>query len=62
MKFAFHAYSRQPYSFNKSFEEHVEHFCTVLQRLRAQGIKLKAKKCKLFHKEVTCFGQIVSAE
>ena len=34
----------------------------MLQRLRAHGIKLKDKKCKLFCKEVTYLGQIVSAD
>ena len=48
--------------FSKSFDEHVEHVRTVLQRLHAHGIKLKAKKCELFRKEVNYLGQIVSAD
>ena len=48
--------------FSKSFEEHVDHVRTVLQRLRAHGVKLKAKKCNFFRKEVCYFGRIVSED
>ncbi|CAB3994111.1 Hypothetical predicted protein [Paramuricea clavata] len=48
--------------FSKSFEEHVNHVCQVLQRLRADGIKLKPEKCRLFQREVHYLGQIVSSE
>ena len=34
--------------YNQSFAEHLEHVQTVLCRLRQHGIKLKARKCKLF--------------
>ena len=38
--------------FSKSFNEHEEKIRTVLQRLCAHGIILKAKKCKLFKRKV----------
>ena len=48
--------------YSKSFKEHVEHVRQVLRRLHENGIKLRAKKCNLFQKEVCYLGRIVSEE
>ena len=46
--------------FSSTFEEHLTNLRRVLQRLREYGVKLKPRKCKLFHKEVNFLGRIVS--
>ena len=46
----------------KDFDAHLENVRTVLQRLHSHGVKLNPKKCKLFCKEVTYLGRIVSRD
>ena len=46
--------------YGRSFEEHLQNFQTVLQRLRAKGIRLRADKCAVFQKEVRYLGRLVS--
>ena len=48
--------------FSKTFESHIGHVRTVLQRLKSKGIKLKPSKCSLFQKEVRFLGNLISAE
>ena len=48
--------------FSKSFDDHIQHVRTVLQRLREHGIKLKAKKCDLFKREVRFLGRKISED
>ena len=48
--------------FSKSFEEHIKHVRKVFRRLKANGIKIKAKKCDFFKKEVKYLVWIVSQE
>ena len=47
---------------SKSLDDHIQHVRTVLQRLREHGIKLKAKKCDLFKREVRFLGRKISGE
>ena len=46
--------------FSKSFDKHVQHVRQVLQRLKIHGVKLKPSKCKLFHREVSFLGRVIS--
>ena len=48
--------------FSNTFEKHIENTRKVLQRLREHGVKLKPRKCKLFKREVTFLGCVVSEE
>ena len=48
--------------YSKSFKVHVEHVWQVLRQVCENGIKLRAKKCNLFQKEVCYLGRIVFEE
>ena len=48
--------------YSKSFTQHIKHLRKVLRRLRESGVKLKPRKCKLFRKEVSFLGRVVSAD
>lgn len=46
----------------KTFDEHVEGVCKVLQALQRHGVKLRPEKCELFRREVRYVGRLVSAQ
>ena len=48
--------------FSRTFEQHVEHLRTVLQKLREHGVKLKPCTCSLFKHEVQFLGRVVSGD
>lgn len=48
--------------FASSFEEHLERLKVVLDRIKEAGLKLKPEKCRIFQKEVTFLGHVVSEE
>ena len=48
--------------YSKSFTKHIEHLRKVLRRLGENGVKLKPRRCKLFRKEVSFLGRVVSAD
>ena len=48
--------------FGTTVEEHIENTRKVLRRLREHGVKWKPRKCKLFKREVTFLGRVVSEE
>ena len=44
----------------KTFEEALDNLCTVFDRLKAAGLKLKSKKCQLFKREVLFLGYLIT--
>ena len=48
--------------FSKTFQGHVEDLRRVLCRLREHGVKLRAKKCELFKRQVRYVGRLVTSE
>lgn len=47
---------------NTSFDDHVNHVRTVLQRYQKHGVKLSPHKCELFQRKVRFLGRIVSED
>lgn len=45
-----------------SFEDHVSHIRTVLQKYQKHGVKLSPRKCEVFKRKVRFLGHIVSGE
>ena len=48
--------------FGSTFKEHLERLRTVLDRLRASGLRLKPSKCQLFRREVRFLGHVVTKD
>ena len=48
--------------FSSDFSSHLKHLQLTLQRLRKYGVKIKAKKCQLFRRQVGYLGSIVVAD
>ena len=48
--------------FSRNFNEHLKHLREVFERLRNAGLKLKAKKCQFFKKELAFLGHIVGED
>ena len=46
--------------YSRTFVEHLKNLKTVFDRLDSANLKLKAKKCKFFRKEVTFLGHVIS--
>jgi hypothetical protein len=46
--------------FSKNKEEHDEHLCLVLQKLRENQLYAKLRKCEFWLKEVSFLGNIIS--
>lgn len=46
--------------FSPDFSSHVRHLEEVFQRLHQHGLKLQPKKCRLFQREVTYLGHVIS--
>jgi len=48
--------------FSRDFNEHLKHLREVFERLRNAGLKLKAKKCQFFKKELAFLGHVVGED
>ena len=48
--------------FSSDFNSHLKHLQLTIQSLRKYGLKIKAKKCQLFRRQVQYLGRIVAAD
>ena len=48
--------------YSRNFNEHLKHLREVFERLRNANLKLKAKKCHFFKKELEFLGHIISED
>ena len=47
--------------YSSSFDGHSQHLKLVFQRLKKFGMKIKASKCKLFRREISYLGRLISS-
>ena len=52
-------YLRDVIVYSKSFEKHLQNLSSVMDRFRAEGLRLKPKKCHLCKPEVLYLGHVV---
>ena len=48
--------------YGRTFEEHLENLEAILKRLMEKGIKLNAKKCHFFKREIKYLGRLISKD
>ena len=48
--------------YSSLFDEHLQHLKLVFQRLKKFGIRIKASKRKLFRREISYLGRLISSE
>ena len=48
--------------FSHTLEDHLQHLCAVIERLRGAGLKLKPSKCHFIQKEVEYLGHVISPD
>src|SRR5579859_2837240 len=48
--------------FSRNFNKYLKHLREVFERLRNAGLKLKAKKCQFFKKELAFLGHVVGED
>ena len=46
--------------FSRTFEEHLQHLCAVIQRISDAGLKLKPNKCHFIRQEVEYLGHLIT--
>ena len=57
-----HVYLDDVLVFGRTFEEHLQNLCSVLDRIRSAGLRLKPKKCCIGRMSVEYLGHVVSAD
>ncbi len=48
--------------FSHTLEDHLQHLCAVIEKLRGAGLKLKPSKCHFIRKEVKHLGHVITPD